>query len=85
MEKGKEKEKLSCMEKGKAKVGEEISKEADQQQLEGYLPAYLKMVEDEVDEPETMIKELEEVSLNENDPDKKVLVGTLLLKKRRMS
>ena len=59
------------MEKGKAKVAEEISKEADQYQLEGYLPAYLKKVEDEVDEPEITIEELEEVSLDEDDPDKK--------------
>ena len=45
---------------------------------EGYLPAYLKRVEDEVDEPETTIEELEEVSLEENDLDKEMLVGTLL-------
>ena len=31
--------------------------------------------------PETTIEELEEVSLDEDDPDKKVLIGTLLTKK----
>ena len=69
--------KLSCIEKGKAKVEEEISEEVVQQQVDGYLLAYLKKVEDEVDEPETTIEELEEVSLDGSDPDKKVLVGTL--------
>ena len=44
------------------------------------MPASLKKVEYEVDEPEMMIEELEEVSLDENDPNKKVLVGTLLAK-----
>ena len=73
-------ENLSCMEKGKAKIGEEISEDDDQYQLEGYLPAYLKMVEDEVDEPETTIEELEEVSLDECNPEKKLLVSTLLTK-----
>ena len=62
------------MEKGKAKVGEEAFEGEDQQQLEEYLPAYLKKVEDEVDTPETTIEELEEISLDENDPDKKVLI-----------
>ena len=69
------------MEKGKVKVGEEISKEVDQQQLEEYLPAYLKKVKDEVDEPKTTIEELEEVSLDEDDPDKKV--RTLLIEKEK--
>ena len=45
------------------------------------MPAYLKKVEDEVDEPETTIEELEEIFLDEGDPEKKVLVGTLLSKK----
>ena len=52
----------------------------NEQQSKGYLPAYLKKVENEVDEPETTIKELREVSLDENDPEKKMLVGTLLTK-----
>ena len=65
------KEKLSHMEKGKAKVGQQISEDADQQKLEGYLPAYLKKVEDEVDEHEMTIEELEEVSLDKGDPEKK--------------
>ena len=47
------------------------------------MPAYLKRVEDEVDEPETTTEELEEVSLNEGDPDKKVMVGTLLTKEEK--
>ena len=42
------------------------------------MPAYLKKVEDEVDEPETTIEELEEISLDEYDLEKKVLVSTLL-------
>ena len=42
-----------------------------------------KKLEDEVDEPETTIEELVEVSLDENDPNKKVLVGTLLAKKEK--
>ena len=75
-------EKLSRMEKGKAKVGDEASEGADQQQSKEYLPTYLKKVEDEMDEPETTIEELEEVYLDKDDPDKKVLVGTLLSKKR---
>ena len=45
------------------------------------MPAYLKKFKDEVDEPKTMIEELEEVSLDEGNPNKKVLVGTLLKKK----
>ena len=45
--------------------------------------AYLKKVEDEVDEPETTIIELQEISLDESDPNKKVLVGTLLTKKEK--
>ena len=36
------------------------------------MPAYLKKVEDEIDEPETMIEKLEEVILDKDDPDKKV-------------
>ena len=47
------------------------------------MPAYLKKVEDEVDEPKMMIKELEEISLDESDPDKKMLVGTLLTKEEK--
>ena len=47
------------------------------------MPTYLKKVEYEVDEPETTIEELEEVYLDEGDPDKKVLVGTLLTKKEK--
>ena len=47
------------------------------------MPAYLKKVEDEVDEPKMTIEELEEVSLDESDPDKKVLVGTLLTEKEK--
>ena len=47
------------------------------------MPAYLKKVEDEVDEPKTTIEELEEVSLDESDHDKKVLVGTLLTEKEK--
>ena len=42
------------------------------------MPANLKKIEDEVDEPEATIEELEEVSLDENDPDKEVLLDTLL-------
>lgn len=37
-------------------------------------------MEDDVDEPKTTIEELIEVSLHEKDPEKKVLVGTLLKK-----
>ena len=37
-------------------------------------------MEDKVEEPETMIEELEEVYLDEGDPNKKLLVGTLLTK-----
>ena len=77
------KEKLDRMEKGKAKVGEEAFEGEDQQQLEEYLPAYLKKVEDEVDSLETTIEELEVVSLDKDDPDKKVLIGTLLRKRRK--
>ena len=47
------------------------------------MPAYLKKVEDEVDEPEVTIEELEEVSLDKGSPNKKVLVGTLLTKKEK--
>ena len=43
----------------------------------------MRKVEDEVDELEITIEELEEVSLDESDPDKKVLVGTLLSKKEK--
>ena len=46
------------------------------------MPSYLKKVEDEIDEPETTIEKLEEVILDKDDPDKEVLVGTLLSKKR---
>ena len=51
--------------------------------MKKYLPAYLKKVEDEVDEPKTTIEEQEEVSLDKDDPDKKVLVGTLLSKSEK--
>ena len=47
------------------------------------MPTYLKKVEDEVDEPETTIEKLEEISLDKNDPDKKVLVATLLTKEEK--
>ena len=47
------------------------------------MPAYLKKVEDEIDEPETTIEKLEEVILDKDDPNKKVLVGTLLSKKEK--
>ena len=40
-------------------------------------------MEDEVDEPEMTIEELEVVSLDESDPNKKVLVGTLLIEKEK--
>ena len=40
------------------------------------MPAYLKKVEEKVDELETTIEALEEISLDEGDPKKKVLVGT---------
>ena len=43
------------------------------------MPTYLKKI-DKVDEPETTIEELEEVSLDKNDLKKKILVGTLLTK-----
>ena len=45
--------------------------------------AYLKKIEDEVDELETTIDELEEVSLDVNDPEKKVMLGTLLMKEEK--
>ena len=45
------------------------------------MPAYLKKVKDEVDEPKTMIEELEEVSLDEDNPDKKVLSRCSFIKK----
>lgn len=44
---------------------------------------YLKKVEYEVDDLQIMIEELEEVSLDENDSEKKVMVGTLLTKKKK--
>lgn len=44
------------------------------------MPAYLKNVKEEVDEPQTTIEELEEVSLDMSNPEKKVLVGTQLTK-----
>ena len=47
------------------------------------MPAYLKKVEDEVDEPKMTIEELEEVSLDERDPYKKVLVCTILIEKEK--
>ena len=47
------------------------------------MPAYLKKIEDEVDEPKTTIEDLEEVYLDENDPDKKVLVSTLLTEEEK--
>ena len=47
------------------------------------MPAYVKKVEDEVDEPETTIEELEDVSLDEGDSEKKVMVGTLLTKEEK--
>ena len=40
-------------------------------------------MEDEVDELEMTNEELEEVSLVEGDPDKKVLVGTPLAKEEK--
>lgn len=47
------------------------------------MPAYLKKIEEEVDVSETTIEELEEVSLDKNDPDKKVMVSTLLTKEEK--
>lgn len=47
------------------------------------MPAYLKKVEEETDEPQTTIEDLEEVSIDMNDPEKKVLVGTQLTKEEK--
>ena len=47
------------------------------------MPAYLKKLMDEVDEPETTIEELVEISLDENDPEKKVLASTMLKKEEK--
>ena len=76
-------EQLKCLEKGKAREEEEILKDTDEQQLKGYLPAYLRKIEDEVDEPGTIIEGLEEISLDENDLDKNVQVDALLTKEKK--
>ena len=47
------------------------------------MTTYLKKVEDKVDESEMTIEELEEIFVDEGDPDKKVLVGTLLTKEEK--
>ena len=69
----------------KAKEVEEEDLEKDQAKLQskGFIPAYLKKVEDEVDVLENTIDELVEVSLDPNDPEKKVLVGAPLMKKEK--
>ena len=71
------------MEKGKAKVDEGLSEDKAKQQSKWYLPAYLKKVEDEIDEPKRTIEELVEIPLDENDPEKRVLVGALLKKEEK--
>ena len=48
------------------------------QQSQNYLPTYLKKVEDEADEPTTMIEKLVEVVLEEEEQKKTVWVGALL-------
>ena len=52
----------------------------DKSQSNGYLPAYLKKVEEETDVPESTIEELVEINLDLNDLEKKVLVGAQLTK-----
>ena len=65
-------------------IEEEIPEDENgKQESNGFLPAYLKKVEEEVDVPESTMEELIEVNIDPEDPEKKVLVGALLLKKER--
>ena len=65
-------------------IEEEISEDGSaKQQSKGFLPAYLKKVEDKVDTLENIKEELVKVNLDPNDLEKKVLVGTLQSKKER--
>ena len=50
------------------------------QQSQDYLPAYLKKVEEETDEPTTTIEKLVEVVLEEGEQKKIVWVGALVSK-----
>ena len=69
--------------KAKAKEKEILEEGSEKQQSKGYLPVYLKKIEDEKDTPENMIKELIEINLDPEDSDKNVLVGARLMKEEK--
>ena len=63
-------------------IEEESPKEDNaNQQSKGFLSAYLKKIEEKVDVPESTIEELIEVNLDQDDHEKKVLIGALLTEK----
>ena len=58
--------------KAKDKENEAPEEESGKQQLKGYLPAYLKKVEEETDILESTIEELVEINLDSDDLEKKM-------------
>ena len=69
--------------RAKAKVDEIPQEDSEKQQSKGYLPMYLRRVEDENDTPKNTIEELIEINLDLEDSEKKVLVGARLTKEER--
>ena len=55
----------------KAKEDEIPEEDSEKQQSKGYLPAYLKKVEDEKDVPESTIEELTEINLDPENSRKR--------------
>ena len=74
---------IERFDRAKAKEDEIPEEDSEKQQLKGYLPSYLKKVEDEKDVLESTIEELTEINLDLEDSEKKVLVGTQLTKEEK--
>ena len=75
------KDQIERFDKAKDTEEEVLEDGSAKQQSKGFLLAYLKKDEEEVNTPKNTIEELVEVNLNPNDKEKKVLVGALLLGK----
>ena len=76
---------IERFDKAKAKEDEILEDDSEKQQSKGYLPAYLKKLEDEKDVLESTIEEMIEINLDSEDFErkKKVLVGAQLTKVER--
>ena len=62
---------IERFDKAKAEEDDVLEDDSEKQQSNGYLPAYLKKVEDEKDVLESMIEELIDVNLDLEDSEKK--------------